>query len=151
MAIALLPLPGGIVAQLDGEQRRLVLRNAEIERFEAQHNLGIFAVLDALYGAGAAPQVRHIRDLVALGLVGGGLPDRAADDVVASMPPHENHRLRSIAADLVLAAFVSEEPQKKSEGAGSDVGPGETETAGMSPAESAKSPAPVSAPSTSDA
>ena len=63
---------GGTLEQLGGESRPLILRNGEIERFERQHGLGIFAMLDQLLGKGE-PQARHCRDLVALGLVGGGL------------------------------------------------------------------------------
>lgn len=119
MAIAQQPPRGGIIAELGGKSRPLLLRNAEIERFEVQHNLGIFAMLDRLFGQAEAPQARHIRDLVALGLVGGGLPERAADDIVSALPPSENHKLREIASDVVLMAFVPEKPEKKSEEAGS--------------------------------
>lgn len=119
MAIAEEPPRGGIVAELGGKSRPLLLRNAEIERFEAQHNLGIFALLDQLFGRGDAPQARHIRDIVALGLVGGGMPDRVADDMLSAMPPSANYKLREIASDLVLIAFVPEKPEKKSEEAGS--------------------------------
>lgn len=101
---------GGIVEQLGSESRPLVLRNGEIERFEEHHDLGIFEVLDRLLGKGF-PQVRHCRDLVALGLVGGGLADKSADALVADLPPHENMRVRQMAKDLVFAAFV--EPDKK--------------------------------------
>lgn len=95
--------------------------------------MGIFAMLDRLIGQGEAPQARHIRDLVALGLVGGGMQDRAADDIISDMGPSENYRLRQIAQDLIVIAFLPESPQKKSEEAGSSEAPVETETTGTSP------------------
>ncbi|KZY05272.1 MULTISPECIES: GTA-gp10 family protein [unclassified Sulfitobacter] len=104
---------GGTIEQLGGESRPLVLRNGEIERFERQHNIGFFTVVESLFGKGDAPQVRHCRDLIALGLVGGGLPDRTADKIVDDLPPHENPRIRSMAMDLVGAIYLSEEDKKK--------------------------------------
>lgn len=106
---------GGIIEQLGGESRPLILRNGEIERFERQHSLGIFAMLDQLLGKGE-PQARHCRDLVALGLVGGGLPDKTADKIVDDLPPSENHRIRAMAQDLVLAAFIPADLKKKVDG-----------------------------------
>ncbi len=103
---------GGIIEQLGGESRPLILRNGEIERFERQHGLGIFAMLDQLLGKGD-PQARHCRDLVALGLVGGGLLDKTADKIVDDLPPSENHRIRAMAQDLVLAAFIPADLKKK--------------------------------------
>lgn len=92
--------------EIGGRARRLVLRNGEIERFEQQYDTGIFALWDQLFGRGPAPQVRHVRDLVALALVGGGMSDRAADDLVASLPPAENLRLRAIAQRALGLAFL---------------------------------------------
>jgi hypothetical protein len=112
MAITAKAPAGGTVADLGGESRPLVLRNGEIERFERQHNLGIFAMLEMLLGGGS-PQARHCRDLVALGLVGGGMTDQMADAIVESIPPHENVRLRAVAQDVIFAAFVSPEMAKK--------------------------------------
>jgi hypothetical protein len=103
---------GGIVAQLGGESRPLVLRNGEIERFERQHEIGIFTMLEQLLGGGS-PQARHCRDLVALGLVGGGTTDKLADALVEALPPHENTHLRAVAQDLIFAAFVTPEMAKK--------------------------------------
>lgn len=143
MAVAAQPPRGGITVELGGKSRPLILRNAEIERFEAQHDLGIFAMLDRLLGRSEAPQARHIRDLVALGLIGGGLPDRAADDMVSSMPPSENHRLREIASDLIVFAFMPEAPEKKSAEAGSSKPKRVKTTSGTSKAGSSKSPQPA--------
>jgi len=105
---------GGIIEQLGGESRPLILRNGEIERFERQHGLGIFAMLDQLLGKGE-PQARHCRDLVALGLVGGGLLDKTADKIIDDLPPSENHRIRAMAQDLVLAAFIPADLKKKAD------------------------------------
>lgn len=103
---------GGAVADLGGESRPLILRNGEIERFEKQHDIGIFGMLDQLLGNGS-PQARHIRDIIALALVGGGCGDKQADTIVDALPPYENTRLRSIARDVIFAAFVSPDMLKK--------------------------------------
>ena len=149
MAITQDPPRGGILAELGGKSRPLLLRNAEIERFEGQHNIGIFAMLDRLFGKADAPQARHIRDLVALGLVGGGMSDRVADEMVSAMPPNENHNLRQIASDLVLMAFVPDAPEKKSDEAGLSASP-ETATSGGPETGSSKSPPAASSPTTSE-
>jgi hypothetical protein len=92
---------------IGGELRRLVLRNGEIERFEAQYSpLGVFELFDRLYGRGPAPEVRHVRDLIALGLVGGGMSSSAADALIASLPPSENMALREIAQRLIGVTFM---------------------------------------------
>ena len=106
---------GGTIEQLGGESRPLILRNGEIERFERQHGIGIFAMLDQLIGRGE-PQARHCRDLIALGLVGGGLADKSADKIVDDLPPSENHQIRSMAQDLLLAAFIPQDAGKKKAG-----------------------------------
>ena len=115
---------GGIIEQLGGESRPMLLRNGEIERFERQHNIGIFEIVRQLLGDGNV-QARHCRDLVALGLVGGGLADKTADTLVDGLPPYENHRLRSMAQDLVFAAFVPPDDGKK-KADGSDGSSGKT-------------------------
>lgn len=117
----------GLTEDIGGQPRRLLLRNGEIERFETQHaarvvdgveysGTGIFEMFDQLFGRGPAPQVRHVRDLIALGLVGGGMSDRAADDLIASLPPSENMTLRLIAQRLLGVTFlpsVLDAPRKK--------------------------------------
>lgn len=111
---------GAYEEELGGIRRRLVLRNGEIERFEGQHDFGIFALWDQLSGRGRAPQARHVRDLVALALVGGGMSDRAADDLIASLPPSENFRLRDIAWRALGVAFIpavlTEDEKKNGDG-----------------------------------
>jgi hypothetical protein len=104
---------------IGGQTRRLLLRNGEIERFEVQYApFGIFALWEQLFGRGDQPQVRHVRDLIALGLVGGGMKDREADELVASLPPSENLALRQIAQRLLGVTFmpaVAERAAKKKE------------------------------------
>lgn len=111
--------------EIGGQPRRLLLRNGELERFELQYApFGIFELFDQLFGRGPAPQVRHVRDLIALGLVGGGMTDRAADDLVSSLPPSENVALRGIAQRLLGVTFLPDaldgKPGKR--GAGSRKG-----------------------------
>ncbi|TQS72757.1 gene transfer agent family protein [Rhodobacteraceae bacterium] len=105
--------------EIGGQSRRLVLRNREIERFEAQYDVGIFALWDQLSGRGPAPQVRHVRDLVALALIGGGMADRAADQLVADLGPDHNIALRQIAFRALGVAFIPsvlESDKKKRDG-----------------------------------
>lgn len=111
---------GGYEEEIGGTRRRLLLRNGEIERFEVQYApFGIFGLWDQLFGRGDAPQVRHIRDLVALGLVGGGMTDRAADELIASLPPSENLALRQIAQRLLGVTFLPVVMEAKKKGRGS--------------------------------
>ncbi|WP_353475515.1 GTA-gp10 family protein [Salipiger sp. H15] len=121
--------------EVGGKLRRLVLRNGEIERFEAEHDLGIFELWDQLFGkVSRGPQVRHVRDLVALALVGGGMSDRAADEIVADLPPSENMRLRQIAQRVLGVAFIPavlEADKKKEAGSpGAQSGPEPTTAPG---------------------
>lgn len=110
---------GGTVEQLGGESRPLLLLQGDIERFEAEYDVSIFDILNRLLGDGDI-QSRYCRDLVALGLVGGGLTDRTADALVAELPPYENHRVRAMAQDLVAAAFIPpDDGKKKDDQAGS--------------------------------
>lgn len=120
MAIAL----PGYEETIGGKLCRLLLRNGEIERFEVQHApFGVFALWDQLFGRGTAPQVRHVRDIVALGLVGGGMSDRAADQFIADLPPSENMALRDTARRLLgvtfMPAVLEGAPRKKRGGSGS--------------------------------
>lgn len=105
--------------EVGGQVRRLALRNGEIERFEAQYTpFGVFELWDQLTGRRNPPQARHVRDLVALALVGGGMSDRAADELVASLPPSQNFALRGIAFRALGTAFlpVEAEDAKKPDG-----------------------------------
>lgn len=150
MGIAAQPPKGGTTAELGGKSRPLLLRNGEIERFEDLHGVGIFAILDQMTtDRGASVQVRHVRDLIALGLVGGGLPDRAAEDMIAALPPSENIRLRQIALDLVLVAFTPDAGQKKSDDDASSDLKSVQATDGTSPPASEGSPPSVSVQKTS--
>ncbi|WP_420415925.1 GTA-gp10 family protein [Marinovum algicola] len=104
-----------------GKEYPLKLRNGEIERFEMQHApLGLYELFDQLAGNGPAPQVRHVRDIVALGLVGGGMSDRAADMLIADLGPEHNTDLRKTAWRLVGATFfpviLDESGKKKPDG-----------------------------------
>lgn len=127
MAITAKAPDGGIVAELGGKSRPLLLRNGEIERFEAQHApLGIFQFLYQLLGQvdqvtqrREYPTATHCRDIVALGLVGGGLTDMEADAVVGGLTPRDLIQVRTVARDLVMAAFAPKEDKKKDGKAGS--------------------------------
>lgn len=101
-----------------GTSRPLVLTNAEIERFEVQHApFGIFDLWSRFFDDGPEAQARHVRDLIALALIGGGMSDRAADDLVAALPPSENMKLRETARRVLGIAFMPAllDGQKKNE------------------------------------
>lgn len=104
---------------IGGAERALLLRNGEIERFEVQHApLGVFELWDQLFGHKSPPQVRHVRDLVALALVGGGMSDRAADDLIQSLGPEHNLSLRGTAQRVLGITFMPAilTPKKKEGG-----------------------------------
>ncbi len=105
MGIAAQAPRGGLVEDLAGASRVLILTNAEIERFEDLRR-GLFLVWDGFFGSGTKPSVGETRDLVALGLVGGGMAATKADALVAGLAPSENLRLYKIAQGLVGVAFV---------------------------------------------
>lgn len=91
---------------LGGQPRILRLGNTEIERFEQlPATPGIYDVWQQLLGAMPGLRASHVRDLVALALVGGGCPDRVAEDIVADLGPDQNLRLRNIAQRVVGLAF----------------------------------------------
>lgn len=92
--------------EIGGQARRLILRNREIDRFEVQHQIGIFEIWDQMFSRGRRPQARHVRDLVALALVGGGMSDRHADELVADLPPSENFRLLETARRVLGVTFI---------------------------------------------
>ena len=119
MGIAARAPDGGIVAQIGGQSRPLILTNAEIERFEVQHApVGIFEIMSQMIGKGF-PQARHCRDIVALGLVGAGMPDMQADKLLADMPPRDLLQIRGLAQELLFAAFAPAQSKKKDGIAGS--------------------------------
>ncbi|TNF19141.1 MAG: hypothetical protein EP318_15410 [Rhodobacteraceae bacterium] len=108
-----------------GQERPLKLRNGEIERFEDQYApLGLFDLFDQLVGRGPGPQVRCVRDIVALGLVGGGMSDRAADELIADLGPEQNRALRETARRLVGVTFfpviLEGDGKKKADGSDAD-------------------------------
>lgn len=122
--------PGVYEEEIGGTARRFRLRNGEIERFEIQHApFGIFELWDQLCGRGS-PQVRHVRDLLALALVGGGMSDRMADEVISSLPPSENLSLRGLAMRVLGVTFLPAVavPSKKKAGSRkkSMIGPSDT-------------------------
>lgn len=105
MGIAAEAPRGGLVEDLGGASRPLVLRNGEIERFEDRHR-GSFDLWDGFFGRANKPTSREVRDLVALGLVGGGMTDGEADAILSAYGPGENLRLYKIAQALLGVAFV---------------------------------------------
>lgn len=99
---------GGIVEEIGGASRSLVLRIGEIERFEDMHR-SIYAVRNGMFRGGNEPTSKEIRDLIALGLVGGGMKDAEADKVVDDLLTESGlATLELIALGLVGVAFAPE-------------------------------------------
>ena len=96
---------GGVVEYIGGTSYTFLLRNREIERFEDKHR-GIFELWDGLFNAGKKPTSREVRDILALGLVGGGKKDHEADAVLNGCTPEDLLRLYSIAQAVVGVAFM---------------------------------------------
>lgn len=122
MGIAAQAPRGGLAEELAGASRALILRNGEIERFEDRHG-GIFAAWDGFMGRAARPGTRQVRDLVALGLVGGGMSDAEADRLVAGLGPDHLQRLYSIAQALIGVAFMPDSAEGGGEDPDSDAAP----------------------------
>lgn len=108
---------GGVVEQLGDASYQMVIRLGEVERFEDKHR-GIFELWDGFFRGGKKPSSSEIRDIVALGLVGGGLSDAKADRIVDELGVEGLLDLYQIAAGILGAAFmpeVGEEAKKKVE------------------------------------
>lgn len=108
---------GGVIVQLGGSSRPLLLRNGEIERFEKHHDLSIFVMLDMALAKTA--KSHHCRDLVALGLVGAGMSDEDADKLVSELAPHQNLAISNAATKVIFAAFLDPDAKKKDDQDGS--------------------------------
>lgn len=115
MAITAEAPRGGVVEYLGGTSYTFVLRNREIERFEDKHR-GIFELWEGFFNEGKKPTSREVRDILALGLVGGGMKDHEADNVVSKCTPEDLMRMYAIAQAVVGVAFmpdVADEGSKK--------------------------------------
>jgi hypothetical protein len=105
MAITAEAPRGGVVEYLGGTSYTFVLRNREIERFEDKHR-GIFEFWDGIFGRGKKPTSTEVRDLVALGLVGGGMKDAEADKIVSACGPDDLLRMFQLAQAIIGVAFM---------------------------------------------
>lgn len=106
MSIAAESEKGAIRAKIGEREYTLLLRIGEIERWEAKHPTGIFDMWDALHAEGRQPTSTEVRDLVALGLVGGGLSNLEADKAIERSGAIEILALRHIAQALLGAALI---------------------------------------------
>lgn len=118
MGVAVAPQRGGLVEKLGSKSFALLLRNAEIERFEDQHR-GIFDIWDGFFGRAEKPNSTEVRDLVALGLIGAGMKDADADSVIAALGPDHSQHLYSVSLELLGVAFHPD----SAEGGGDEVDP----------------------------
>jgi len=96
---------GGVVEYINGTSYAFVLRNREIERFEDKHR-GIFDFWEGVFGRGRKPSSTEVRDIVALGLVGGGMKDHDADKVLMQCGPDQLMHLFQLAQAIVGVAFM---------------------------------------------
>ena len=106
---------GGVVEYIGDTSYVFLLRNREIERFEDKHR-GIFDFWEGMFGRGTKPTSTEVRNLLALGLVGGGMKDAEADQVLAQATPADLLRLYQIAQSVLGVAFMPdavEEASKK--------------------------------------
>lgn len=106
---------GGVVEYIGDTLYVFLLRNREIERFEDKHR-GIFDFWEGMFGRGTKPTSTEVRNLLALGLVGGGMKDAEADRVISKATPADLLRLYQIAQAVLGVAFMPdtvEEASKK--------------------------------------
>jgi hypothetical protein len=96
---------GGVVEYIGSTSYVFILRNREIERFEDKHR-GIFDLWDGFFGNGKKPNSTEVRDLLALGLVGGGKKDHEADKIISGCSPSDLMRLYSVAQAVLGVAFI---------------------------------------------
>jgi len=98
--------PRGGVAEYIGDTSYVFrLRNREIERFEDKHR-GIFELWEGFFDRGKKPTSTEVKDILALGLVGGGMKDHEADEVIAKSTPEDLLRFYQIAQAVLGIAFM---------------------------------------------
>ena len=112
MAITAEAQRGGIVETLGDATYSFNLRNREIERFEDKYR-GIFDLWEGFFSRGTKLTSKEVRDLVALGLVGGGMKDAQADAVINDCTPEDLLRLYQIAQALLGVAFMPDVGEEK--------------------------------------
>ncbi|MEP3631928.1 MAG: GTA-gp10 family protein [Shimia thalassica] len=95
---------GGVLEEVGGQRRPLLLKTEGIETFEDTHR-AIYEVYDGLFGRSAKPKSKEVRDLIALGLVGGGMPTAEADAIVEGFGPKDLPDLLKVAQAMVGIAF----------------------------------------------
>ena len=96
---------GGVAEYLGDTSYTFKLRNREIERFEDKHR-GIFDLWEGFFERGKKPTSKEIRDILALGLVGGGMKDHEADEVIAKAGQSDLMRMYQIAQAVIGIAFM---------------------------------------------
>lgn len=96
---------GGVVEYIGGTSYTFKLRNREIERFEDKHR-GIFELWEGFFQGGKKPTSTEVRDILALGLVGGGMKDHDADAVISKATPEDLMRLYQVAQAVLGVAFM---------------------------------------------
>lgn len=146
MGIAVEAPRGGLLEKMDGRERVLILRLSEIERFEDAHR-GIFEVWDGFFGKGQTASAKEVQDLVALGLVGGGMSDADADALVCKDGAAGLMKNRSLAQGLLGIAFYPDALSDEDDLPGKDEGASDLANI-MSALTSVPPPPPDTAPNT---
>jgi len=103
--IAATPPINGIIETFGGVSYPMVLTIGGIERFEKQYR-GVYDLYDGWMRNGTRANTSEVRDLVAYGLVGGGLTDAEADALIAAEGTRGLQRLELIAVGLLGTALV---------------------------------------------
>lgn len=104
---------GGFTDTLAGHVRTFCLTNAEIERFEDKHR-GVFALWDAFFSNGQSPTATEVKDILALGLIGGGMTPPDADRVVKDLKPEHLLEAYQLAQAVLGAAFMPDAVSEES-------------------------------------
>lgn len=92
--------------EIGGVRRPLLLRAGEIERFEEVcAPVGIYEVWDGFMGRARTPSATQVKLLLALGLVGAGMADAAAEKVMNDLPTSDLPNSFEQAKRLLGATF----------------------------------------------
>lgn len=95
----------GTVAFLAGEERALLLRMGEIEKYEDRFG-GIYALMDRFAGDGVFPDSREVLAILRLGMIGAGETPQTAQDVIDGIETGELLMCAAAAQKLVMAAMT---------------------------------------------
>lgn len=101
--------PGEVALHIDEQRYVLRLRMAEIERFEDNLGVGIFDVFSKFMpSSDKRASSIEVRSLLKYGLVGGGMEDRKADNLINSVPVGKLTDMYSAASVLLVETLTAD-------------------------------------------